>query len=226
MSEKPQLPSHKNALYQGLSTSEIGQLMAISRSKEVAAGEYLFHQHSNANSIYTIEEGVLMVERSSESGRRQIMSFMFPGNFVGFTHNDFFEYSVQTLTASRVLECSRADFIRLGEAVPLLKKNVEVIGNKIMLGLFDQLFALGQKKAHERLGFLLQQLKDRQTLAGGFSFELFMTRQDIADYLGLTLETVSRAFSRLQKEGIIKIHSAHHVDVLDAEALKQLAFSS
>ncbi|WP_085757462.1 Crp/Fnr family transcriptional regulator [Oceanicoccus sagamiensis] len=226
MSGTPQLPCHKVALYEGLSEAEVAQLMAISRSKDVAAGEYLFHQHSNANSIYIIEEGVLMVERSSENGRRQIMSFMFPGNFVGFTHNDFFEYSVQTLTPARVLECSRHDFIRLGEAIPTLKKNVEVIGNKVMLGLFDQLFALGQKKAHERLGFLLQQLKDRQTISGGFSFELFMTRQDIADYLGLTLETVSRAFSRLQKEGVIKIQSAHHVEVLDAEQLKQLAFSN
>ncbi len=225
MSGTPQLPSHQVALYQGLSDVELERLMAISRSKEVSAGEYLFHQHSNAHSIYTIEEGVLMVERSSESGRRQIMSFMFPGNFVGFTHNDFFEYSVQALTPARVLECSRNDFIRLGEDIPLLKKNVEVIGNKVMLGLFDQLFALGQKKAHERLGFLLQQLKERQTITGGFSFELFMTRQDIADYLGLTLETVSRAFSRLQKEGIITIHSAHHVEVLDADALERLAFS-
>ena len=226
MPEKSQLPFHINSLYEGLSSQDMERLLSISRPKIVSAHEYLFHQHSDASSLYTIESGALMVERSAASGRRQIISFMFPGNFVGFTHDDFFEYSVRSLKDSRLLEFPRQDFIKLYDDIPCLKKNIDVIGSRVMMALFDQLFALGQKKAHERLCFLLQQLKDRQTMAGGFSFELLMTRQDMADYLGLTLETVSRAFTRLQKEGIIKVLSAHHVEVLDADQLKQLAHSS
>ncbi len=116
-------------------------------------------------------------------------------------------------------EFPRLSFLSLCDTSKQLKRNVDVITNKVMLRLFDQLFAIGQKKAHERLCFLLQQLKERQTIKGGYSFELFMSRQDIADYLGLTLETVSRAFSRLQNEGLIEVQSAHHVAVLDEQGL-------
>ena len=222
---KPSLPFADNILYAGLADDEMKRLLSISRVKTIARHDYLFQQHSDASCLYTIEEGVLMVERSSVSGRRQIMSFMFAGNFVGFTHNDFFEYSVQSLTAARLLEFPRQDFLGLCSDIPHLKKNVDVITSKVMLRLFDQLFALGQKKAHERLCFLLQQLKERQTLKDCYSFELVMSRQDIADYLGLTLETVSRAFTRLQHDGIIKVLSAHHVEILDEQALRTMAFS-
>ncbi|WP_101757851.1 helix-turn-helix domain-containing protein [Oceanicoccus sp. KOV_DT_Chl] len=123
------------------------------------------------------------------------------------------------MTECRVQEFPRLSFLSLCDTSKQLKRNVDVITNKVMLRLFDQLFAIGQKKAHERLCFLLQQLKERQTIKGGYSFELFMSRQDIADYLGLTLETVSRAFSRLQNEGLIEVQSAHHVAVLDEQGL-------
>ena len=166
-----------------------------------------------------------MVERSSPSGRRQILAFIFPGNFVGFTHNDFFEYSVQSLTPVRLAEYSRHDFIALTEDIPRLKKNIDTITSNVMLRLFDQLFALGQKKAHERVCFLLQQLKERYG-GNALNFDLVMTRQDIADHLGLTLETVSRAFTRLQKEGVIKISSAHQVEILQPDILFELAFAS
>lgn len=218
-------PFADSLLYSELSTQQKNELQKLAKRREIAAHTYLFHQHSPAGSLYTIESGVLMVERSSPGGRRQILAFIFPGNFVGFTHNDFFEYSVQSLTPVTLHEYSRQEFLSLTEKIPMLKKNIDTITSNVMLRLFDQLFAIGQKKAHERVCFLLQQLKERYG-ANQCHFDLVMTRQDIADHLGLTLETVSRAFTRLQKEQVIKISTAHKVEILDPERLYEMAFSS
>ncbi len=87
------------------------------------------------------------------------------------------------------------------------------------------MFALGQKKAHERVCFLLQQLSDRQPPQQRHLIELVMTRQDIADYLGLTIETVSRAFSKLKKDGVIEVYSAHTVELLDTATLQAMALA-
>lgn len=214
-----------NDLYDGLTDDQLKRLLDLAKVRELPARTYLFHQHSEANSLYNIDQGVLMVERSTAAGRRQIMSFVFAGNFLGFTHSDFFEYSVQSLAKSKVLEFPRKDFLALCAEIPTLKKNIDTITGKVMMRLFDQLFAVGQKKAHERVGYLLHQLFERQTIAGCYSFELVMSRQDMADYLGLTLETVSRAFTRLQKENIIKVLSAHYVEVLDEKRLEAMAYS-
>ncbi|MGK0500343.1 MAG: CRP/FNR family transcriptional regulator [Oceanicoccus sp.] len=225
MLEKNLPPFADNLLYGGLSSDEMESLNQLGKTRQVAANEYLFHQHSESSSLYTINQGFLMVERTSLTGLRQIMAFVYPGNFVGFTHNDSFEYSVKALTPAQIVEFPRQKFLALCDDSRQLKRNIDTITSRVMLLLFDQIFAIGQKKAHERLCFLLQQLKERQTIAGGFSFELFMTRQDMADYLGLTLETVSRAFTRLQKENIIKVLSAHYVEVLDTERLEVMAYA-
>lgn len=218
-------PFTDTLLFQELSDNERDRLVSIAKVRKLGPRQYLFHQHSPADSLYTIGDGALMVERSSSRGQRQILAFIFAGNFVGFTHNDFFEYSVKSLNDVNAMEYPRLEFLALCDEIPQLKKNIDRITSNVMLRLFDQLFALGQKKSHERVCFLLQQLADRQA-GNALSFELIMTRQDIADYLGLTLETVSRAFSRLQKDEIIKVSMAHQLEILAPDKLKELAFSS
>jgi CRP/FNR family transcriptional regulator len=218
-------PFADNLLYDGLNKRERARLSSLAKVKVIDAQGYLFHQHTPANSLYIIHEGELVVERSSSNGLRQILAFVYPGNFVGFTHNDFFEYSVHSLTDARLSEFPRSDFLALCEDIPRLKKNIDTITSNVMLRLFDQLFALGKKKSHERVCFLLQQLLEREEGVSQ-AFDLVMTRQDMADYLGLTLETVSRAFSRLQKDGIIHILTAHKIEVLNCDALKELAFAN
>ena len=116
-------------------------------------------------------------------------------------------------------------FLALQDEVPQLMDNVRGIGGNILAHTLDQVFALGQKKAHERVCFLLQQLSNRLPRQQRHCIDLVMTRQDIADYLGLTIETVSRAFGRLKREGLIEIHSAHTVKILDMESVSALALA-
>ena len=212
-------------IFSGLTAAERKRLDALASSRLLDAGNYLFHQHTPSQNVYVLESGMLMMERSSSTGRRQVMAFMQPGNFIGIPHNQHYDYTVSALTASRVREMPLKAFVQLQDEIPTLKENVRGIGGNILAHTLDQVFALGQKKAHERVCFLLKQLSDRAAIPGASTIELVMTRQDIADYLGLTIETVSRAFGKLKREGVIAIYSAHKVEILDTEAVEEMALA-
>ncbi len=212
-------------IYSGLSEEESAALDALVSFKSLDSGDYLFHQHTPGRSVYMLEGGMLMMERSSSTGRRQVMAFMQPGNFIGITHNEYYEFTVSALAPSRVREIPIRPFIELQDSIPRLKENVRRIGGNILAHTLDQVFALGQKKAHERVCFLLKQLSDRLPRQRRHLIELVMTRQDIADYLGLTIETVSRAFGKLKREKVIDIYSAHTVEILDMETVEELALA-
>ena len=218
-------PEQPFTIYNELAEADIARLDQLVTYRTLAAGEYLFHQHTPGKSVYMLEEGMLMMERSSSTGRRQVMAFMMPGNFIGITYNEHYEFTVSALMPSRVREIPSRPFEALQDEIPKLKENVRRIGGNILAHTLDQVFALGQKKAHERVCFLLKQLSDRFPDNQRKLIDLVMTRQDIADYLGLTIETVSRAFGKLKREEVINIFAAHKVEILDQEALDEMALA-
>lgn len=211
-----------NPLASGLSSEEQVELERISHQKSFTAGVELFSQHSLAQSVFIIEQGELLVERYSSEGRRQVLAFVFPGNYLGLSKNTYYEYSVRTLTDGKFTAIARQDLFALSNRIPQLKENVDSMVYNVIMRLFDHLFALGQKDARERLAFLLLQMAERHRPVAS-SFRLHMSRQDIADHLGLNPETVSRAFSRLRSEGVIEVESAHYVNILNLPLLKELA---
>ena len=124
---------------------------------------------------------------------------------------------------STVVALKRKEFFQISDQLPNLKHNMDAITTNILFRAFDQVCALGQKKAHERICFLLNQLLERMPGAGPDQLVLPMTRRDIADYLGLTNETVSRAFAKLIKLGIIDVDNIYTITIRNPELLKQLA---
>ena len=212
-------------LYSKLDNNEAAQLEALSRHSLYESESCLFLQRSEATHVYTIVSGTLLVERLSSMGQRQVLAFLFPGDFLGFTHNPYFEFSLHTLTATEVATYPRKRFLSLSNETPQLKQNIEQISSNVLASALDQVFALGQKKAHERLCFFLKQLLKRQPGASLNNILVEMTRRDIGDYLGLTIETVSRAFSQLKKENIIVIKNAIEISIIDPALFEQYADS-
>lgn len=150
-----------NRLFVDVDESIVAELEAASMLRDLDPHSYLFDQYSEARGVYVLEKGVIMIERSSASGRRQILGFSYPGDFIGLTHNDSFEYSVQSLTHAAVREFPMRKFMQLSDTSPALKANVNKIGGSVFAHAIDQVFALGQKKAHERVCFLLMEIKNR-----------------------------------------------------------------
>ena len=200
----------------------VARLETASVLRKLSPHTYLFNQYSEARGVYVLELGVIMIERSSAAGRRQILGFSYPGDFVGLTRDERFEYSVQSLTEAAIREFPIALFSRLTEESPQLKMNVNRIGGSVFSHAIDHVFALGQKKAHERVCYLLQEISNRRLSPEEGVVELPMTRQDIADYLGLTMETVSRAMRKLKSDGIIDIEGNHRVRLLQPDLIAEM----
>ena len=97
-------PQAQLTIYSGLSNAEAERLDALASKRTLAADGFLFHQHSEAKSAYMVDSGILMMERTSASGRRQVMAFIHPGNFIGIAQNEFYEFSVRSLTDSTLKE--------------------------------------------------------------------------------------------------------------------------
>ena len=209
-------------LFADVDDAIVAELEAASILRSLDPHTYLFDQYSEARGVYVLEDGVIMIERSSASGRRQILGFSYPGDFVGLTNNDFFEYSVQSLTQATVREFPIAAFTRFSDESSELKANINKIGGSVFSHALDQVFALGQKKAHERVCYLLTEIRNRGIGPDKNTVELPMTRQDIADYLGLTMETVSRAIRRLRVDGLIDIEGSQAVKLMRPDKVEEL----
>ena len=208
-----------------MSDDTIYTLYDIGRSNKIEKGEYLFMEEAPSTYVYNISSGMLMLERIGSDGRRQIISFVYPGDFIGLTVDSNYSVSCRAIEASRFCRWKRTELEQFAEGHQNLEKSLRVIGNKVLARTIDQIFILGRKNAVERLAFFLLQTSGRQINAGlsETQLNLPMTRTDIADHLGLTIETVSRAFSRLSKDQLIELATPSLVTILDRDRLIKCA---
>lgn len=176
-------------------------------------GAEIYAQGERSESLYRVEFGCVRVYRLLLDGRRQISAFHFAGEVFGFeadgTHH-FFAEAIST-TGIRVARLSAShEFAR--EMLPLALQG--------LMRAQEHLLVLGRQNAIERVAAFLLDMAERR---GGLSrFDLPMSRTDIADYLGLTIETVSRVFSRLKEKGIIRLPTARSVEIARIQSLAEM----
>ncbi|MDO7085366.1 helix-turn-helix domain-containing protein [Pseudocolwellia sp. AS88] len=210
-------------LFHDLTQNNREQLLQISRLKTLSKQQYLVMQTTPADKLFNIVSGVATVEKISSNGRRQVISFLFPGDFVGLSHSDTYEYNIKSLSDLTVYEFKRKDLSSLSEKIPRLKMNLKNIDSLVLSIALEQVYLLGQLKAYERICFLLNQLLKRIPDASPEKIELPMSRNDIADYLGLTVETVSRSISQLKRDGVISTLSPNCICILKLDTIEELA---
>jgi CRP-like cAMP-binding protein len=211
-------------LCRDLSAQQIALLQAAAQPRLYAAGEALVRQGGAIDAVYLPCSGSIMVERSGSNGQRQVLAFLQRGYFLGFNTGDRYLSSAVALEPSHTLRFPIQQFEQLKTDIPVLRDNVGRISNVVLARALDHVFAVGQKRAHARLAFVLWQLWYRASPDGSQKrLILPMRRVDIGDYLGLTLETTSRAFSRLRAERVISTPDKSTVVILDIETLQALA---
>lgn len=185
------------------------------------AGAEIYGEGDSAIAWYRVQSGVLRTCKLLPDGRRQIEDFLFPGDFFGLENRGEHSFAAEAITSATVVRYSRprlaaaaADNSRL--AARLLDVTLEQLGK-----VHSRLMLLGRKTAEEKLATFLLEMLDRSPDAD--AIDLTMSRTDIADYLGLTIETVSRTFSTMKHEGVIALPSAQHVVVVDRDALEEMS---
>jgi len=188
-----------------------GIAMSFGRNMEIyAEGEPAGH-------VYKVVSGVVRISKLLPDGRRQISAFHTPGDMFGFEADDLHNASAEAVTPVKVIAYKWQSLLSAGTRSTSLVRDLL---NLTMVGLRhtqEHLLLLGRKNALERVAaFLLDMAKRTKT---GSVVELAMPRHDIADYLGLTLETISRMFAELKERGVIKLEGARRVHLLDLERL-------
>ena len=209
-----------------LEPEEMRQLdeVASNRSR-VRKRDSLFWPGDPFTALYAIRLGTFKTVVLTEDGREQIMGYHMAGEIIGLDGigNDRYASQAVALEDSEVCVLPFDLLDELAHNVTALRRNLyRFISNDICRGQ-NMMLLLGSMRAEERLGLFLLNLAQRfQTLGYSSSeFVLRMTREEIASYLGLKLETVSRLFSRLQEEGLIQVQG-RAIKLLDSSALKRL----
>ncbi len=195
-------------------------------------GEVLIAAGAPADHVYNIVSGVMRLTRTGMDGRRQVLAFLFRDNFVGLTTTDSYFFGVEAVTAARVACCPRW---RLDERLardPVAERAFMHMMSRVIEDILDVVYSLGQRTAAERLAVFLLYLRHwrRQTEHFGDDADpalgevhLPMSREDIANFLGLTKETVSRSFRNLETRGLITRRGSSAVHLDDLEGLRAMA---
>lgn len=167
----------------------------------------LVREGDPAEFAFNITDGTVMLFRLLPDGRRQVLGFLLKGDFLGLTAGATYDLGVQALTRVKVCRFPRPAFRHLLLETPALEEELLSRASDELLAARAHLTLLGRKTAMERVSSFILHLSDRQLRLGGSAeqVELPMTRIDIADYLGLTSETVSRSLSMLRRLKAIQV---------------------
>lgn len=189
--------------------------------KMLRSGETLFEEGDEADSAYEVESGLLRVYRLLPDGRRQITGFLSDGRIIGIPEEGVCTCSVEAATTTTLRRYRRAVYERRLDGEPGFARRLLKAAFLDLRQAEDQALLLGRKSATEKLASFLLQMSWLQGGADGIT--LPMCRSDIADYLGLTVETVSRAFTTLKSQGIIALKTPIRVDILERDWLESCA---
>jgi len=207
-----------------LEPDELRDLAAIADDVQFAQRTEIVSEGEAVNTIYNITEGTVRTYRLLPDGRRQIFGFLMAGDFLGLSLPETYGFSADAITPVRTCRFTRSRFEAFLESKPrLLRRLHDAAGHEIALAQ-DHMVLLGRRTAEEKVAGFLVGLRDRlQRIGGGaVMIPLPMTREDIADHLGLTIETVSRIFTKLVRQRALIIVPGG-VRLLGAEALDRLA---
>jgi len=186
-------------------------------------GEILVHEGDPADKVFKIVSGIVRICRHTADGRRCIADFLLPGDLLGFLECPDQPTTAEAVTAVTVVAYPRSRIDELAQSDSALRTRIACHLSAALLEAQHQLFVLSCQSAKERLASFLLRLASRMDVRQGDPLHLLMTRQDIADHLGLTIETVSRSFSALRNDRVLIIPASSQLIIADMGALRRLA---
>lgn len=193
---------------------------------KVHAGQILFHEGDDSDNVYEVIRGMVKLYKLLPDGRRQITGFVSAGDLMGLSHDDCFVHTAEAVTDVVVFCFPRTRFDRMLTEVPAFARALLDATQQELRSAQEQMLLLGRKTATERIASFLLTMAERYGDLGGddtTTFSVPMKRSDIADYLGLTIETVSRGLSRLKKAEVISDCDCGRVMQVRTALLAELA---
>ncbi len=182
---------------------------AVVHLNPLEQGSYLYQQGDKFDSLYIVKSGSLKSYMTDADGVEQIVNFNFPGDLLGLDaiEGHFHTTSTRALQTSAVCKLSWNDFNTLNQKCTHFYSQCLSIFSQEMVHIHHMVMAMGQKGVEQKLAIFLLTISERMKMHGfsATEFNLSMPRSDIANFLGVASETVSRELSKLQKEGILQV---------------------
>lgn len=212
------------AICSALDALELRELKSISTSVSLPEGRMVFLEGDEYRYLFNVVRGVIRMSKGLPDGRRQITGFMFPGDFLGLSVGGRYSYTAETIGPSKLCRFDRRRLMAIADRHPKLERKLLRLASNELVQAQEHFLILGQKSAIERVTTALLKLAERlgQNVDEGCTVTLPMTREDMADYLGLSFETISRVISALRKSGVIQLSSAREVHIPNTVALRRL----
>jgi CRP/FNR family transcriptional regulator len=211
----------------GLSSNELTRLDAlVDGQRPVARGQPLFRAGDPFDALYAVRTGFFKTCATAEDGREQVTGFQMPGDLLGLAAIDAGRHTVDAvaLEDSQICVIPFASLETPSPGAHALQRQLLKVMSRLIVRDHDVMLLLGSMRARERVAAFLLNLTQRLQALGysASSLVLRMTREDIGSYLGMKLETVSRAFSAFQDEGLLDVRQ-RDIRILDLAGLQQRA---
>ena len=210
-----------------LESDDIQQLDdIIQRSKPLQKSQHLYREGDDFQSVFAVRSGALKAYKTTDDGREQVTGFYFPGEILGMDgiSNNAHASSAKALETAAVCEIPFTSLERLSAMMPNLQRHFFQLMSREITEDQQLITLLSKNSADERVASLMLSISTRNSKRklSATQFRLPMSRVDIGNYLGLTVETVSRVFSRMQKMEILLVDNKE-IQILDVDGLKKMA---
>jgi CRP/FNR family transcriptional regulator len=209
-----------------LDAATLAGMRGLGTMQRLEPEQSVFHEGDPAQRVFMVSHGALKLYTLLADGRRQVTGFMFPGDFLGISVDEEYAFTVEALENSELWWFSRESFDRFLAEHPQVERELYRLAAHELAEAQRQMVLLGRKAADERLAsFFLSLLERAERVSGRHenAFDLPMSRIDIADYLGLTKETVSRMLAELRGRRVIRLQTQNRVEVIDRDGLREIA---
>ena len=217
-------PVRSLSICASLERDTVGEIAEASTRALYSPRDTIFEEGDPCGDVHIVTSGVVRLHRDLPDGRRFVLGFALPGDLLGVSMEGRRAVTAQALDAVAVCRVSRAAFEKLAERRPaLLRRLYEEATHELTLAQ-EQMVLLGRRNAREKTAAFLIGFRNRWKRVNGRASHvaLAMTREDIGDYLGLTIETVSRTISAFARERLLMI-VPDGIRILDAERLEEAA---
>jgi CRP/FNR family transcriptional regulator, nitrogen fixation regulation protein len=194
--------------------SMIGAPLNVERNAEI------YGEGEPAEYVYRVTKGVVRTYKLLSDGRRQISAFLLPGDVFGLEDDDDHRFTAEAVCDTTVLFVKRSALIEVATRISDVARDMWMTASAELRRAHDHMLLLGRKSAQERIAAFLMEMAERADHTD--LVQLPMSRLDIADYLGLTIETVSRTLTLLESALTIELPSTRRIRLCNKAALSRL----
>jgi CRP/FNR family transcriptional regulator len=208
-------------LCDALHDDDLHFLAGVARQSMIEKNKVFVTEGDTARSFFNINRGTAKLYKDLPDGRRQITGFVGAGDFIGLAADTRYAFSAEALEGGQFCRFDRVELRAISGRFPEIERRLLVVASHELVVAQEQMLLLGRKTAIERVASFLDVWRHRAPPCQGSAtpIDLPMSRSDLAEYLGLTVETVSRALASLRKQGVVTVAADHRISILDPARL-------